>query len=139
MSNLAVVYFPEPESDGRNNRGGRVLLCNPGRPLQAPPGPSGPRIPKESPKSLPGPSGPRVQKVSETVSKESPESQINNSLMGSFGKGSLQKVFRRFPRNFRRISAPYPGAIKHSFRELSAEFPQTFRKLSAKTPSLTTP
>ena len=33
------------------------------------------RVSKESPKSLPGPSGPGVQKVSETVSKQSPESQ----------------------------------------------------------------
>ena len=49
--------------------------CNPARPLQESPGPSGPGIPKESQKSLPGPSGPGVQKVSETVSKQSPESQ----------------------------------------------------------------
>ena len=47
--------------------------CNPGGPLQESPGPSGPGIPKESPKSLPGPSGPGVQKVSETVSRQSPE------------------------------------------------------------------
>ena len=49
--------------------------CNPGRPLQESPGPSRPGIPKESPKSSPGPSGPGVQNVSETVSKQSPESQ----------------------------------------------------------------
>ena len=36
---------------------------------------------------------------------------ISNSLMGSFGKGSLQKIFRNFPRYFRN-------------------FPQNFRTLS---------
>ena len=56
---------------------------------------------------------------------------VSNSLMGSFGKGSLQKHFR----NFRNISANFPqnfrtlsDAIKRIFRELSAEFPQTFRE-----------
>ena len=42
------------------------------------PGPLGPKSPKSLRKSLLAPSGPGVQKVSETVSKESPESQ--NSL-----------------------------------------------------------
>ena len=60
---------------GKNTLKVKKKGCNPARPLQESPGPSGPGIPKESPKSLPGPSGPRVQKVSETVSKQSPESQ----------------------------------------------------------------
>ena len=34
--------------------------------------------------------------------------EFNNSLMGSFGKGSLQKSFRKFPRNFRKLSAEFP-------------------------------
>ena len=32
----------------------------------------------------------------------------SNSLMGSFGKGSLQKIFRKFLRNFRKLSAEFP-------------------------------
>ena len=58
--------------------------------------------------------------------------------MGSFGKGSLQKRFCRFPRSFRKLSAPFPDAIKRisaNFRKFSQNFP----KLSAKKPSLTTP
>ena len=52
----------------------RQFRCNPARPLQESPGPSGPGIPKESQKSLPGPSGPGVQKMSETVSGVSKQS-----------------------------------------------------------------
>ena len=55
--------------------------------------------------------------------------------MGSFGKGSLQKIFRKisakFPQTFRRISAPFPDAMKRISckfpQKFSAEFPQTFR------------
>ena len=52
---------------------------------------------------------------------------------------NFPQISAKFPQTFRRISAPFPGAIERSFRELCAEFPQNFRKLSAKTPSLTTP
>ena len=41
----------------------------------------------------------------------SPKPYISNTLMGSFGRGSLQKIFRNRPRNFRN-------------------FPQNFRTLS---------
>ena len=58
---------------------------------------------------------------------------ISNSLLGSFGKGSFQKSIRKFPRNFRRISAHFSDAIKHVFstnlREVYAECPQTFHKI----------
>ena len=57
--------------------------------------------------------------------------------MGSFRKGSLQKEFlqisAKFPQTFRRISAPFPDAIKRIF-QISAKFPQNFSKLSAKKP-----
>ena len=33
---------------------------------------------------------------------------ISNSLMGSFGKESLQKSFRKLPRNFRKLSTELP-------------------------------
>ena len=55
---------------------------------------------------------------------------FSNSLMGSFGKGSLR--FREISATFRRIAINVFFAI---FRELSANFPRTFHK----TPSLTTP
>ena len=48
--------------------------------------------------------------------------------MGSFGKGSLQKIFRKFPRNFRTLSWRNKTHFCAHFREFSAEFPQTFRK-----------
>ena len=55
--------------------------------------------------------------------------------MGSFGKGSLQKVFCKFrkisAKKIRRISAPFPDATKRifsNFREFSVEILQTFRK-----------
>ena len=55
--------------------------------------------------------------------------------MGSFGKGSLQKIFRNFQRNFRKLSAEFPHPFltqynisSANFRKFSAEFPQTFRK-----------
>ena len=54
--------------------------------------------------------------------------EVSNELMGSFGKGSLQKIFRKCPRNFHKLSAPFPGAIKRISLQISAEFPQTFRK-----------
>ena len=41
---------------------------------------------------------------------------------------NFPRVSAKFPQTFRRISAPFPGAIRRSVRELSAEFPQTFRK-----------
>ena len=59
---------------------------------------------------------------------------LSNSLMGSFGKGHCSKISANFCENFRRISAPFPDAIKRIFCNL----PRNFRKLSAKTPSLTT-
>ena len=59
----------------------------------------------------------------------------SNTLMGSFGKGSLQKIFRNFQRNFRKLSAEFPhpcltqcNISSANFRKFSAEFPQTFRK-----------
>ena len=33
---------------------------------------------------------------------------FSNSLMGSFGKGSLQKMFCKYPLNFRKLSAEFP-------------------------------
>ena len=48
-------------------------------------------------------------------------------------------IAENFPRNFREISAPFPGAIKRISLQISANFLQNFRKLSAKKPSLTTP
>ena len=53
---------------------------------------------------------------------------LNNSLMGSFGKGNLQKIFCRFPRTFRKLSAEFPDAIKRICVQISANFPQTFCK-----------
>ena len=62
---------------------------------------------------------------------------VSNSLMGSFGKGSLPKIFCKFPRNFprtfRRISAPFPDAIKR----ILCKFPQIFRRISANFPQKT--
>ena len=40
------------------------------------------------------------------------------------GRGHCRKFSAKFPQTFRRISAPFPGAIQSSFRELSAESPQ---------------
>ena len=48
---------------------------DPAHPLQESPGPFEPEIPEESPKESPGASRPQGPKVSETVSKESPETQ----------------------------------------------------------------
>ena len=62
---------------------------------------------------------------------------ISNSLMGSFGKGSLQKIFRNFPRNFRNFPQNFRTLSwrnKAYFLQISANFPQNFRKLSAKNP-----
>ena len=52
---------------------------------------------------------------------------------------NFPQISAKFPQTFRRISAPFPGAIKLISLQISANFPQNFRKLSAKTPSLTTP
>ena len=46
--------------------------------------------------------------------------------MGSLGKGSLQKIFRKFPRNFRKLSEPFPGAIKLISLQISANFSAEF-------------
>ena len=62
---------------------------------------------------------------------------VNSGVFSSLGKQAQQFTYgvvregviaENFPQYFRRISAPFPGAIKRSFRELSAEFPQTCRK-----------
>ena len=37
---------------------------------------------------------------------------------------NFPQISVKFPQTFRRISAPFPGAIKRIVRELSAEFPQ---------------
>ena len=55
---------------------------------------------------------------------------FSNSLVGSFGKGSLQKCFREFLRNLRKLSVEFrtlPDARKRSFCKFPAiitEFPQ---------------
>ena len=75
-----------------------------------------------------------ILKTSFPVRKSQILLESANSLMGSFGKGSLQKFstnFREIFATFRRISAPFPDALKSmlaNFCELSAEFPQTFCK-----------
>ena len=64
------------------------------------------------------------------------------NLWGRSGRGHCRKFsanFREISQTFRRISAPFPGAIKLISLQISANFLQNFRKLSAKTPSLTTP
>ena len=74
-----------------DNRHTESKSCNPGRPLQESPGPSGPGIPKESPKSLPGPSGPRgpksVQNSLKTVSGVSKQSisRLRRLFLDCFG------------------------------------------------------
>ena len=59
-----------------------AFLCDPARPLQESPRPSGPGTPKSLRESLPGPSGPGVEKVSKTVSKQSPET-LSETFWGS--------------------------------------------------------
>ena len=66
--------------------------------------------------------------------------KVSNSLMGPFGKGviadNLPQTPANFPQTLRRISAPFPDAIKvffflgggANFCQFSAEFPQTFHK-----------
>ena len=56
-------------------RGRCTQVATPAAPYRSLPGRPGPGIPKESPKSLPGAFQPWGPKVSETVSKQSPESQ----------------------------------------------------------------
>ena len=58
--------------------------------------------------------------------------------MGSYGVERLivenfPQISVKFPQTFRRISAPFPGAIKRISLQISAKFPQNCRKLSAKT------
>ena len=60
---------------------------------------------------------------------------FGNSLLRSFGKGSLQKMFRNFLRNFRKLSAefPHPCLMQYnvffaSLHEFSTKFPRAFRK-----------
>ena len=59
------------------------------------------------------------------------EYSVSNSLMGSLGKGLLQKRFRKFRRNFRNFPQNFrtlSWRTKAYFLQMSAEFPQTFRK-----------
>ena len=52
--------------------------------------------------------------------------------MGSFGKGSLQKVSRKFRANVRKLSADIPHSFltqqETYFVQFSADFPQKLRK-----------
>ena len=58
--------------------------------------------------------------------------------LGATSRKSLQNIFRKFPRNFRKLSAQFPHSFLMqskkrfifvaNFREFSAEFLQTFRK-----------
>ena len=54
--------------------------------------------------------------------------------MGSFGKGSLQKIFRKFPRNFRKLSAEFPHPFLAQWNAFLCKFPRIFRRISANFP-----
>ena len=92
--------------------------------------------------SLLGPREPRTAKSRKVLPRVLSESRgalrsgfecalINNSLMGSFGKGSLQKIFHKFPRNFRGSPQNFRTLScrnKTHFLHISANFPQNFCK-----------
>ena len=88
------------------------MCWDPARPLEESPGPFGPEISGESPKESPGAFRPRVQKVSETVSRESPESQ--NSLFLR-----LRRLFRDC---FGHFLDPGPEGLGRLFRRLFGDF-----------------
>ena len=111
-SEVKMVLVFVCSSTPQSNRS-TLKICNPAHPLQESPGPSGPGLPKEFPKSLPGPEGPGLQKVSENnlrVYFETLET-VSRTVVGHFSDPEAGRPWETLWRLFPDSGPRGPGRL----------------------------